>query len=339
MKWVVVLVSSKDVAKYAGVSQTTVSRVLNTPELVKQKTIDKVRKAIDELNYVPNDIARSLVQKKTEAITLISGPLHNPFFVDTTTAIVNYVNAQGYKVNVYFGTEDNLEIIYNAVLETKVDAIILSSILYEDPLFYKLEKLGVPFITFNRKHKENQYFVEIDNVEAGSLAAQHLLDLGHRDLCWIGGPQSMSTFFGRYEGFKNAIEKSGLSFKSIPTFFTDTSKESIRNVFDEIVHLENRPTAICAATDAIALEVMNLSLQYGYHIPEDFSIVGIDNVELSKHYSINLSTVGIKSNENLGLIAIKKLFEILQIKKACIQQTESVKLFPRKTTSVKANEN
>lgn len=81
MKWVVFLVSSKDVAKHAGVSQTTVSRVLNTPELVKPKTIEKVMKAIEELNYVPNDIARSLVQKKTGIITLISGPLHNPFLL------------------------------------------------------------------------------------------------------------------------------------------------------------------------------------------------------------------------------------------------------------------
>ncbi len=92
------LVSSKDVAKHAGVSQTTVSRVLNTPELVKPKTVEKVMKAIEDLNYIPNDIARSLVQKKTGIITLISGPLHNPFFVDTTTAIVNYVNARGYKL-------------------------------------------------------------------------------------------------------------------------------------------------------------------------------------------------------------------------------------------------
>ncbi|CAM5217000.1 LacI family transcriptional regulator OS=Lysinibacillus sphaericus OX=1421 GN=LS41612_09740 PE=4 SV=1 [Lysinibacillus sphaericus] len=73
MKWVVFLVSSKDVAKYAGVSQTTVSRVLNTPELVKPKTLKKVMEAIEQLNYVPNDIARSLVQQKTGIITLISG--------------------------------------------------------------------------------------------------------------------------------------------------------------------------------------------------------------------------------------------------------------------------
>lgn len=337
MKWVVFLVSSKDVAKYAGVSQTTVSRVLNTPELVKPKTLKKVMEAIEQLNYVPNDIARSLVQQKTGIITLISGPLHNPFFVDTTTEIVNYANARGYKVNVYFGTEDNLETIYNSVLETKVDAIILSSIRYTDPLFYKLEKLEIPFIMFNRKHQENRHFVEIDNIEAGYLATNHLVTLGHTDLCWIGGPHEMSTFFGRYEGFKKALVEASIDINTVPTFFTNTSKGDIKRVFEELLLLSPRPTAICAATDAIAIEILNQCLEQGFDIPNDFNVIGIDNVELSKHRSISLTTVGIKSEKNLGFLAIEKLFDVMEKKSACIQQTESVKLFPRNTTGKKMN--
>ncbi|MFE3573036.1 LacI family DNA-binding transcriptional regulator [Lysinibacillus sp. NPDC059133] len=329
------MVSSKDVAKYAGVSQTTVSRVLNTPELVKPKTIEKVMKAIEELNYVPNDIARSLVQKKTGIITLISGPLHNPFFVDTTTAIVNYVNARGYKVNVYFGTEDNLESIYNSVLETKADAIILSSMLYEDNLFFKLEKLGIPFIMYNRKHQENRHFVEIDNVEAGYLATNHILSLGHQDICWIGGPHEISTFYGRYKGFKNALKESAIDINTVPSLFTNTNKGDIERVFEEILKLPTRPTAICAATDAIAIEILNLCLERGFQVPKDFNVIGIDNVELSKHHSIALTTVGLESEKSLGFIAIEKLFEVMEKKSACIQQTESVRLFPRNTTCEK----
>lgn len=131
---------------------------------------------------------------------------------------MNYVNARGYKVNVYFGTEDNLNSIYNAVLETKADAIILSSMLYQDDLFYKLEKLAIPFIMFNRKHKENRHFVEIDNVQAGYLATKHVLSLGHDSLCWIGGPHQMSTFYGRYLGFEQALQDYGLDAKLVPTF-------------------------------------------------------------------------------------------------------------------------
>ena len=102
------MVSSKDVAKHVGVSQTTVYRVLNMPQTVKKPTLDKVMKAIDELNYIPNGHARSLVQNKTNTIALLSGPLHNPFFVDTTTAIVNYANEKGFRVNVQFVNDKNL---------------------------------------------------------------------------------------------------------------------------------------------------------------------------------------------------------------------------------------
>ncbi len=330
------LVSSKDVAKYAGVSQTTVSRVLNTPELVKPKTIEKVMKAIEELNYIPNDIARSLVQQKTGIITLISGPLHNPFFVDTTTAIVNYVNARGYKVNVYFGTEDNLNSIYNAVLETKADAIILSSMLYQDELFFKLEKRGIPFIMFNRKHQENRHFVEIDNVHAGYLAANHLLSLGHQSLCWIGGPHQMSTFYGRYQGFVQALKQHGIDDKTVPTFFTNTNKNEIERAFEELLKLDRRPTAICAATDAIAIEILNLCLERGFKVPSDFNVMGIDNVELSKHHSIALTTVGLTSEENLGFIAIEKLFEVME-KKVLALDKQSLLNFFQEIQRVKMN--
>lgn len=331
------MVSSKDVAKHAGVSQTTVSRVLNTPELVKKKTLDKVTKAIEELGYVPNDIARSLVQNKTGVITLISGPLHNPFFVDTTTAIVNYANENGYKINVYFGTEDNLNTIYTSVLETRTDAIILSSILYEDPLYEKMEKLKVPFITFNRKHKNNNYFVEIDNEQAGRLVAQYISSLGHTDLCWVGGPQTMSTFYGRQKGFCEELKRLGYNLDSVPFYITDTTKDDIRLAFEQIISLDHRPTAICAATDAIAIEMLNLCLEYGFRVPEDFNIIGIDNVEQSKHHAINLTTIGMEKEKNLGQLAITELFKILNEENACIRRTESVKLFLRNTTSKKAD--
>lgn len=329
------MVSSKDVAKHAGVSQTTVSRVLNTPELVKKSTLEKVMKSIEKLGYVPNDIARSLVQNKTGVVTLVSGPLHNPFFVDTTTAIVNYANKNGYKINVYFGTEDNLNTIYTSVLETRTDAIILSSILYDDPLYEKLEKLKVPFIMFNRKHKNNNYYVEIDNEQAGRLVAEHINSLGHKKLCWIGGPQTMSTFYGRQKGFYESLKNLGYDVNSIPVYNTDTTKSEIRSAFEQILSLEFRPSAICAATDAIAIEILNICLEYGFRVPEDFNIIGIDNVEQSKHRAINLTTIGIEKEKNLGQLAVMELFKILNNENACIRRTESVKLFLRNTTSNK----
>lgn len=327
------MVSSKDVARHAGVSQTTVSRVLNTPELVKQPTIDKVMKAIQELNYIPNANARSLVQNKTNTIVLLSGPLHNPFFVDTTTAIVNYANTKGYRVNVQFVNDKELTEAYAIATEQKVDGIILSCILIDDPIFEKLENMDIPFITYNRKHKNNRYFVEIDNFMAGYLSAQHLIELGHSDIAWVGGPLSTSTFNNRYQGFLKALEDFNVQVPKSNIIQTDTSKHDVNRAFQNLMGMEKRPTAICAGSDSLALFLIDNAILTGLKVPEDLSIIGIDNVDLSRHASIQLTTIGSVSEENLGYLAISKLIELIENKKnCCVEITESVKVFNRNTT-------
>ncbi|KOY83180.1 LacI family DNA-binding transcriptional regulator [Lysinibacillus sp. FSL H8-0500] len=328
------MVSSKDVAKKAGVSQTTVSRVLNTPELVKKPTVDKVMRAIEELNYIPNANARSLVQNKTKTIALLSGPIHNPFFVDTTTAIINYANEKGYRVHVQYVDDERLQEAYTSILENKVDGVILSCIFWEDPMFFKLKQLDIPFITYNRKHKNNEFFVEIDNFYAGYLSAQHLLELGHTAISWVGGPQNRSTFKERYAGFIKALEDYNIAKNDDYIFTVDTSKQSIQDLFQHITSLDKQPTGICAATDSIALHLLDCFITKNLKVPDDISIIGIDNVDLSKHGMIQLTTVGSILEENLGFLAIKELFEMIENKKnSCVRITKPVKVFNRRTTS------
>ncbi|WP_251669506.1 MULTISPECIES: LacI family DNA-binding transcriptional regulator [unclassified Sporosarcina] len=330
------IVSSIDVAKYAGVSQTTVSRVLNTPHLVKQPTFNKVMRAIEELNYIPNANARSLVKKKTGTIALISGPLSNHFFVDTTTSIVNYVTNLGYKINVHFSDIGNLEETYSAVFENRVDGIILSSILIEDPIYEKILKSGIPFILFNRKHESNQNFVEMDNDQAGFLATSYLLDSGHRNIAWVGGPSTMSTFKGRYNGFINALTRNSIKISKESIFFENNTPDELRHTFSKLTKTPNQPSAICAATDALAISLMDYYIGLGYKIPENISIIGIDNVKISKHASINLTTVGINSSLDLGQIAIENLIrKIEENEELNVQITEPVRLFKRKTVKKK----
>lgn len=327
------MVSSKDVAKYAGVSQTTVSRVLNTPERVKKPTLDKVLKAIEALNYIPDANARSLVQQRTKTIALLSGPLHNPFFVDTTTAIVNYATDHGYKVNVQFVNDKNLNEAYATAIATKVDGIILSCILYDDPIFDRLKEMNIPFITYNRKHKKNEQFVEIDNVEAGYLSAKHLIEQKHTQLAWIGGPLSVSTFKYRYEGFLKACKDYGIELPEEYIIQTDTSKKSCFEALEQLMALKNKPTAISTGSDSIALNSLDYATKLEIAVPESLSIVGIDNVELSQHGSIQLTTVGSISERNLGLLAIEELIKLIENKKkSCNNITESVKVFSRSTT-------
>lgn len=335
------MVSSKDVAKYAGVSQTTVSRVLNTPEMVKKKTRDKVLNAMRIMNYLPNSVAQSLVNKKTKSIALLSGPLHNPFFAESTTSIVNYAKEKGYNVNVNFENfSDNMK-VYQDVFKNKVDGIILSSILYDDSIFDQLNSLDIPFVMFNRKHKENGHFVEMDNVQMGKLATEHLISLNHVNIVWFGGSQNMTTFFGRLQGYKQALLENELSFNKNNVVITDTSKESIFKEIESIMSREDRPTAIYASTDSIAIFILDYLIQNGYEIPRDVSVIGNDNVNISSHSSFQLSTVGVITNHGIGRIAVEDLINLIEdessLEKHFIQRTIKTKLIARKTTGFPFN--
>ncbi|WP_181347708.1 LacI family DNA-binding transcriptional regulator [Thalassobacillus sp. CUG 92003] len=327
------MVSSKDVARYAGVSQTTVSRVLNNPDMVEKKTLEKVTRAMKEMNYRPNSVARSLVNRRTKSIALLSGPLHNPFFVETTTSIVNYSKQRGYNVNVHFENFGDNMSVYQDVLASKVDGIILSSILYEDPIFSELQSLDIPFMMFNRKHKKPGNFVEMDNIEAGRKATRHLLELNHRHIAWIGGPMNMTTFSGRYEGFQQEMKENGCTISPQNVNITDTSEADICRVMSDLLAEKERPTAIFAATDSIAIFLLDYLIQKGYQVPEDMSLIGVDNIALSRHHSFRLSTVGMNEKENLGRIAIEHLIDKIESSDdQFVEKTYPAQLYQRSTT-------
>jgi len=327
------MVSSKDVAKLAGVSQSTVSRVLNHPTLVQEETRKKVEQAIKELKYIPNAHARSLVQNKTGLITLLSGPLYNPFFVETTSAIVNYANSKGYQVNVQFVTDDELTETYESAMQNKMDGMILSCILLEDKIFEHLKELSIPFLTYNRKHEKNEYFVEIDNEAAGYLAAKHLLALGHPRIAWIGGSLKVSTFRDRFLGVKKAFEEANHSLNPAYIIHDKATKEEVFEAYHLLENLKEPPTAYIGGADSIALDLLDIAYREGKKVPEQLSVIGIDNVEEASHGAIRLTTVGSKSQKNIGAIAIEELIHMIENKKnTCIQITESVKVFRRSTT-------
>ncbi|HLR71991.1 MAG TPA: LacI family DNA-binding transcriptional regulator [Pseudogracilibacillus sp.] len=328
------MVSSKDVAKKANVSQSTVSRVMNQPHKVNPVTRNKVLEVIKNLNYRPNSIARSLVSKETMSIALISGQLHNPFFAESTTSIVEFANSKGFSVNVHFDDlQDNLN-VYQDVLNQQVDGIILSSILYNDPIYDELINQDVPFVMFNRKNKNIGNFVEMDNFKAGFLGAECLIENNHQEIIWIGGALSTSTFYGRHTGFLAALDKHNLSIQEANTIITDTTENDVHDKIIRVMARKNRPTAIFAATDSIALYIMDILSRHGFHIPQDISIVGVDNVSYSSHGNIQLSTIGIVEEDNLGKIAIEYLIDLINDKNkslGVIQKTIDTKLINRGT--------
>ncbi len=325
--------SSIDVAKLANVSQATVSRVLNHPEKVGEETKRKVYAAIKELKYLPNQNARDLVSGQSKIITLISGPLENPFFVDSTASIVHYATEKGYKVNIIIADDKGIEDSYRLALSNRPDGLIMSCILYEDTVIEHLQGLDIPFVSYNRRHREKLNYVELDNLAAGKKAYEYLHQQGYHSIFWVGGTLDVSTFYYRYKGF---LEQHTQTYSTAinreliindPTLNYDLIGERILQWF----HHTPGKKAIAAATDSIAINLLDLTKKLGISCPEEIGIIGIDNVELSKHAHINLTTIG--NEKNLGQLAIVELIQSIENPiKNNINITLPVEIFERGTT-------
>jgi DNA-binding LacI/PurR family transcriptional regulator len=326
--------SSKDVAKQAGVSQATVSRVLNNPDSVMPETRQKVLKAIEHLGYYPNLIARSLVTNSSRTIALISGSLKNGFFVETTDSIVRLAKSWGYKTIVYFEEEKNRDLM-DLIIGNKVDGILLSLIKLDDPVVEQLERTNIPCVFFNRKPRNGGNFVVLDNIMAAKLITRHLLDLGHRRIAYLSGETDVSTFSDRIIGFMEIMREANVEVKAELTHFMNTLNDDIERLTFQLLHMSEPPTAIICATDAMALTCMNAILSIGLRIPEDISLVGIDDISLASHHAIQLTTVG-HQNLQMGEIAAKNLFEIMN-EESSFEKLRQVTLKPelviRKSTA------
>lgn len=326
------MVSSKDIAKKAGVSQSTVSRVINNPASVRKEKREVVERVMKELNYRPDSVARSLISNKTNQISLISGTLNNPFFVEATKKIINYAYLKGFNVNVYFEEDFPIDDLYNSVFAQRTEGIILSSMYYESPHFDELTRLGIPYMMFNRKHEKGGNFVELDNHQAGIMAGDYLFEKGHTDIHWLGGELGKSTFSGRLDGFKDSMERHGVQITEADISITQQNPLAIEEELNKILLKKKRPTAIFAATDMIALIVMDVLQKKGLSIPDDIALIGVDNTETSQHSAFNLTSIGMEQGQNLGEIAIRHLIDAIENKKEIdVQNTYPCKLYERGT--------
>ncbi len=326
--------SSIDVAQLAKVSQATVSRVLNHPEKVEASTRERVYAAIDALGYLPNQNARQLVSGRSNVITLISGPLENPFFVDSTAAIVEHATARGYKVNILFANDNDIHDIYKLALAQRPDGLIMSCILYEDPIVEQLKELNIPFISFNRRHHEKLNYVEFDNFLAGRMACQWLKMKGYQSLFWVGGNLKASTFLYRFNGFKETYQQLYRTELTNDQIYQMPNLEEDLLLTQLLKWYQQTPgkKAIAAATDAIALQLLNLLKNNGIHCPDEIGVMGIDNVELAQYAYIQLTTVG--TSHNLGEVAIKLLIDQIETQEMQnIAITLAPEIFDRGTLS------
>lgn len=309
-------VTINDVAREAGVSITTVSRVLNNNYPVKKETREKIEKAIEKLNYKPNAMARSLITKKTAVIGVIVPGVTNLFFPTIVEAIDEFTKSRGYSITLCntggdFKEEKNL---VESMISRQVDGIIVI-----DPAIENLEKGYYDYIS-----KQNPTivvngapqgfkcnFVCYDEEVGTRDAFQHLQELGHKRIAFVRGDHSYSYDL-KEKIYREMSKQKGMQYETVITVGKGNSIEVVEQVQTELEKLlkgENGPTAVFACNDLMAIGVMNACNKLKIRIPEELSVIGFDNTLLAKITNPKLTSV----DQNMKEIGHRAALELLDI--------------------------
>jgi LacI family transcriptional regulator len=296
-----------EVAKQAGVSPTTVSHVINNTRFVAESTRQRVLAAMDQLGYQPNALARSLRRGETKTLGLILPDSANPFFAEIGQEIENAAFQNGYSV-ILCNTEGEAEkeSVYTNVLSTKqVDGMIFVAAGEKSDSISTLLRQKLPLVLVDRDLGDVQVdAVLTDNFQGGQLAARHLIELDHRRVACVTGPSNLTPSAQRAIGFCSAMADAGLPLD--PSFILrgDFTAESGYQAALAVLSRADRPTALFACNDMMALGVLRAASELGLSVPRDLSIVGYDDIKLCAYLIPPLTSVA-QPKAQIGQIAIE----------------------------------
>ena len=300
--------SLEDVAKLAGVSTATVSRVLNNSGVVRTETRVRVLEAVQDLNYYPNAHARALAGKSSRALGLIVSNLENPFFLDIFRVLEQEAHANGYEVLVANTSYDPqwLRSSVHTMLERRVAGLALVVSEIEPATLDELQARGIRTVIYSvGSPKPNVLSIKVNYRLGIELIAEHLRSEGHRRMAFIGHHTSLAPLTQRKQAFVEVMER----YAPEVTFTTCTEADSYpggRRAVREIFASDFRPTAILCANDFMAVGVLRELRDMGLRVPEDVSVAGFDNISLSEVIFPSLTTLHVPRD----LIG-RKIFESL----------------------------
>jgi LacI family transcriptional regulator len=298
-------VTSKDIARLAGVSRSTVSLVLNKVPAVKiaAGTREKVLKAARELNYHPNALAQSLKTNRSQIIGLLIPSIANPFFPSIAQGVEDVAVANGYNVFLCNTFRDQVkeENYIRTLVGKQVDGIIVASSVHNPLFLQEAQQRKILIVTFDRRIENNGFdCIHFDNVRGGEMAVDYLFSLGHRNIGFITTSMDSASHIDRLTGYKKAHEKAGIAvnnryirndrYQSKGITAHHYEPEIGRKLAAELLEECPEITAIFAVNDLTALGVLKHS-QKGLRIPEDLSVVGFDNISHTEMVTPTLTTI------------------------------------------------
>jgi LacI family transcriptional regulator len=304
-------VTMAQVAREAGVSLMTVSRVINNKEGVSQATRERVQGVIERLDYHPSDIARGLVTKRTGTLGLVVPDIANPFFAEVARGAEYVAYSGGYNVflcNTDEDTQRELDVL-QSLEEKRVDGIVVCSSRLDDGELEEAVASHPAAVLVNRRLESDDVgSVVIDDLMGGRMATQHLLKAGHRAIGFLAGPPTSRSGYGRAEGYRTALAAAGVEYNPEWTCYCFPMVDGGREMARYLLSVHPELTALFCYNDLVAIGASQACVDLGRTIPGDVAIVGFDDIPLAALVIPSLTTCRVLRYE-LGSEAVRLLLD------------------------------
>lgn len=304
-------VTIKDVARAAGVSISTVSKALNGSDVVHPDTREHVLKVAEKLNYIPNLNGKVLKSGETNVLGLFVTSIAGPYYNVLAESIYKECQSNGYELNIFISK--NPKTIMNNILGKRVDGAIILNEFISDKEIELLEKAKIPAVFLDREKVSRKISsVVFDSYKAGQIVTRYLINQGHKKIGYIRGYQELYDDIQRYKGFRDTLEEYGLEFDEdylLTGFFEEEA--SFNAVKSFLRSGKELPDAFLAANDLSAFGCIKALRSEDINVPNDISIVGFDDIELSEYFNPPLTTVK-NPIKKQGKEAINQLLQMIK---------------------------
>jgi DNA-binding LacI/PurR family transcriptional regulator len=315
------MIRLKDIAKRAGVSVMTVSKVLRDAPDISANTKTRIKLLAREMGYVPDSNAQSLRTRTTRFLGVVISATTNPIFARVLLAIEERAHELGFEIILThnLSREDREAACIERLLARRVDGLFISPVyrLRTDAAIYQtLQARGTPVVILGHTAPFCRQFVnvETDDIQASQAATQYLLELGHRNIAFFAGPQSAPWALERFEGYRRALRNAGMEVDERLVFNAGSSIEDGAAAALQFINESTNATAIQSVNDMVAIGCANAFLNQGIKIPEHLSIMGFGNVLTSEYFRVPMTTIR-QPKFRLGNAAMDAMLKLLQGKR------------------------
>ncbi|CAG9295280.1 substrate-binding domain-containing protein [Celerinatantimonas diazotrophica] len=310
------MATMKDIARLAGVSTSTVSHVINQTRFVSEEIATRVNTAAQELHYTPSALARSLKMNRTKTLGMLVTTSMNPFFGEVVKGVERSCYNQGYNLILCNTEGDNerMRTSIDTLLQKRVDGLMLMCAAVAGETLTEFERYpdipvvvmdwGPTVATSTDKILDNSF-------SGGFMAAQYLIDCGHRQIGCVTGPLSQYQALNRYQGFQKALKEAGIAENPAWTIESDFECEGGYAAFNQLAATGTLPTALFAGNDMMAMGMISAANELGIKIPEQLSLIGYDDIRIAQFMTPPLTTIH-QPKYRLGKAAVEALLLKLQ---------------------------